>query len=66
MLVFVMALYWWKLEAQSQNSEEAVSEFYSVVDDALYVFKSMLATDQQPSLRDAGFSVTSSSEGGRS
>lgn len=62
LLVFVMALYWWKLEAQSQNSEEAVSEFYSVVDDALYVFKSMLATDQQPSSRDAGFSVTSSSK----
>lgn len=62
LLVFVMALYWWKLEAQSQDSEEAVSEFYSVVDDVLYVFQRMLVADQHSPSRDTGFTVSGSTK----
>lgn len=62
-LVFVMALYWWRLEARSQDSQEALGEFYSVVDDVLYVFRSVLSLDRHARATDGARSiVTSSSE----
>lgn len=45
LLVFVIALFWWKLESQTQDDAKALADFYSVVDDVLFAFSAMLALD---------------------